>query len=111
MKRNEILKAIHGNFGEFLHIWLEHRQDRGLGALVFTSEEESGSDEELSCEYWTLNELRHYLRRMQECDEIFYSWLRNAEREGGCPIVIFCQSSRPGSEQLHFSSVRESQVP
>jgi|GEM_PF-3156732 len=110
MTKLEIIHATHSNFSEFLRIWRDHRREQGLGALVFVSEEMTGNEEEVSCEYWTLSELRQYMRRMQQYDEVFYKWLTNAEREGGYPIIIFSSGAGAEIEQLHFSSVKKAQV-
>jgi len=110
MTRNEILQATHASYSEFLHIWTEHRRDRGMGALVFVSGAASGIEDEVRCEYWTLGDLRHYLRSVEQCDEVFYQWLKNAERAGGCPIVIFSPGTQGDGEQLHYSCVRGSEV-
>jgi len=77
---------------------------------VFSSDEVSCEEDEIQCEFWTLGELRGYMRRMQCCDEVFYKWLRAAEKEGGYPVVIFSPSSQPEMEQLHFSCVSKTQV-
>jgi len=110
MTRNEILQTTHANFDEFRALWLDHVRDKGLGALVFSLDEVSGDEDEIQCEYWTLSELRDYVRRMQECDEVVYTWLKNAEHAGGYPIVIFSRGSEPDCEQLHFSSVGKPQA-
>jgi hypothetical protein len=110
MTRNEILQATHANFSEFMLIWREYKRDRGLGALVFTSDEISCDQDEVQCEFWTLSELREYLRRMQQCDEVFYKWLKSAEQEGGYPVVIFSPINQPDFEQLHFSCVSKARV-
>lgn len=110
MTRNEILQVTHVNFSEFQRIYLERKRDQGLGALVFMSEEGSGTEDEVQCEYWTLSELRHYLRSMEQCDEVFYKWLTNVEGEGAYPIVIFSPNSELGCEQLHFACVRKAGV-
>jgi hypothetical protein len=110
MTRREILQATQASFGEFMRIWRDYKRDRGLGALVFTSDEVSCEEDEVQCEFWTLSELRQYMQRMQQCDEVFYKWLKGAEQEGGYPVVIISPSSQPDIEQLHFSCVSKAQV-
>lgn len=110
MTRSEILQATHANFNEFMRIWRNYRKHQGLGALVFTSNEESCEEDEVQCEFWTVSELRHYMRRMQQCDEVFYKWLRGAEQEGGYPVIIISPSMQPDIEQLHFACVSNTQV-
>ncbi len=110
MTRKEILEAVRSGYSEFRHIWLEHKKDYGLGALVFTTDDLPDALDEVQCEYWTLSELRHYLRRMQEYDEVVYQWLNGAARGKGYPVVIFSQGSDPGCEQIHFACVTKEQV-
>lgn len=107
MTRDKIIHAIHANFTEFRKIWKDRSREQGLGALVFTSDDDdTGEEDDMTCEFWTIGELRGYLRRMQEYDEVMYQWLISAVREGGYPIVIFSKDPHPGMEQLHVSFVR-----
>ena len=110
MTREEIIQTTHSNFSEFRQIWKDHSREQGLGALVFNSDEDAGDEDDIDCEYWTIHELRGYLRRMEEFDEVMYQWLVSAVREGGYPIVIFSRDDQPGKEQLHVSSVTNKQV-
>jgi len=110
MTRKEILQATHANFSKFLRLWRDHKREQGLGALVFTSEEDSADEDEMRCEFWTLSELRHHIRRMNECDEVVYTWLKEGERDGGYPIVIFSPGCQPGCEQLDFSRVKKAHL-
>ena len=106
----KILQVTRSGFKEFLNIWLQHKRNKGLGALVFMSEDLPDEEDEIRCEYWTLGELRNYVRRMEECDEVIYKWLKRADGEGGYPIVIFSPTGAGGNEQLHFSVVTGEQV-
>lgn len=109
MTKQEILHATQANFEELRSTWNDHMRDEGLGALVFVSGEISASTGGIECEYWTLGELRTYLRRMQENDEIVFKWLKLAKTGGGFPVVIISSGREDTSNELYLSSVRKSQ--
>jgi len=110
MKVKKILQVAQTGYREFLDIWRLHRKDHGPGALVFMSDEIADDGDEVACEYWTLGDLRRYLRTMNECDEVVYKWLIDATREGGYPVVIFSSGKPDVIESIHFASITNARV-
>jgi len=110
MTKKEILQATQANFEELRETWNDHMRDEGLGALVFMSGELSAAEGRIDCEYWTLGELRSYLRRMQENDEIVFKWLKLARSGGGFPVVIISPGEHTESKELYLSSVKKAQA-
>jgi len=110
MEVKRILEVAHTGYKEFFDIWRKHVKVQGPGALVFMSSEIPDDGEDISCEYWTLDDLRHYVRRMNECDEMMYKWISDAVREGGYPIAIFSAASPESTETIHFVTVTNAKV-
>ena len=110
MRRQEILRAVHAAFNKFQKMWENNMRDVGLGALVFVDEETVFTQGELACDYWTLADLRRYVRQVGENDEVVYQWLRAAETEGGFPVVVISPSAHPSGHNLVLSAMRKTMV-
>ena len=110
MEMKKILELAHTGYKEFFDVWRRHRKNQGPGALVFTTSEIPDEGDNIPCEYWTLGELRQYVRRMNECDEVVGKWISDAAREGGYPIVIFSTADFEVTETIHFLTVTNAQV-
>jgi len=110
MDKREILQATQANFEELRDTWNDHMRDEGLGALVFMSGVLPAAQGRIECEYWTLGELRSYLRSMQENDEIVFKWLKLAKSGGGFPVVIISPGEQNESKELYLSSVKKARA-
>ena len=88
MTKQEILRTTHAKFEEFRAVWADLVQELGFGALVFVSDDAPGADDEIQCQFWTLGELRHYLRHEPEGNEVMSRLLRAAESGGGYPLSL-----------------------
>ena len=110
MEVKKILEVAHTGYREFYDIWRMHCREEGFGALVFMSENIPEDGEEVCCEYWTLADLRRYVRTMNECDEVIYKWITDAARDGGYPIVIFTSVAPNSIETIHFLTVTNARV-
>jgi len=110
MEVKKILEVAQSGYREFLDIWRRHRKTQGPGALVFMSADIPDDGDDITCEYWTIGDLRRYVRTMNECDEVVYKWLTEAVREGGYPVVIFSAVRPETIETIRFVTVTSAKV-
>lgn len=88
MTRDEILRATQVHFDELFGVWSANADRKGMGALVFISEDHATALKKIDFRYLTLGELGGFLMRLVGDREFVHRVVRHAERARGMPVVI-----------------------
>jgi hypothetical protein len=106
MNRSALLIAILERQNLLQEKWDDFYRNRGLGALAFLPEfyEKAPSPEHIICEYWTTDQIRHYLSKEGGLSDVGQRWLTSLPRQvqKGFAAVIISNGGDPSSEDAHF---------
>jgi hypothetical protein len=85
-----------------LVFWLEGFLERGPGAIVLHQVHTAVGDLRSVSEYWTLAEIRTFLRNMGHLDEFIYAWLLSINDQDAFPTILIGAGHGNDGERFSF---------
>ena len=109
MDRSALLAAILERQNLLQERWDHFYRSQGLGALAFLPEsyEQASSANSIILEYWTTEQIDHYLQNEGGLSDAGRRWLTALPREvqRGFAAVIISNGGDPVTEDAHFYKI------
>jgi hypothetical protein len=108
--RRALLQRIAEEYETLQPFWREGYYERGPGALVLYQRHTAVGDLRSVAEFWTLGELRSYLRSLGCYDEFTYAWFHSVRDIDAFPAFVVGPDHEMSRMKLSFYRIHKPAV-